>query len=65
MEKTHEELLMRLCDAMCDYEDGNSLRIHHFLKVHAFSRQIGIREGLDEQTRFILEAAALTHDIGI
>ena len=65
MEKRHETLLTALCDAMCEYEAGCSLRIHHFLKVHAFARQIGLRQELPEETQFILEAAALAHDIGI
>ena len=35
------------------------------LKVHSFARIIGTKEGLDETSLFILEAAAYTHDIGI
>ena len=64
---THEQqaLLARLMDAMCAYDAGDSHRIHHFIKVHGFARQIGLSEGLDDETQFILEAAAITHDIGI
>lgn len=65
MEKQHEAWVRDVCDAMCAYEDGSSLRIHHFLKVHAFARQIGLCEGLSEEEQFTLEVAALTHDIGI
>ena len=65
MTEAHEAWLREICDAMCDYEAGNSLRIHHFLKVHAFARQIGLHEGLSGEEQFTLEAAALTHDIGI
>lgn len=60
-----QALLVRLTDAMCAYDAGDSRRIHHFLKVYALARQIGLAEGLDDETQFILEAAALTHDIGI
>ena len=57
--------LRQITDEMCAWDAGTSLRIHHFLKVHAFARQIGLHEGLDEHAQFVLEAAALTHDIGI
>lgn len=58
-------LLTRLMDAMCAYEAGCPERIHHLVKVHGFARQIGLSEGLDEDALFVLEAAAITHDIGI
>ena len=57
--------IRRLMDAMIEYDSGDPMRIHHFLKVHAFAAAIGRGEGLDERTQFILEAAALVHDIGI
>ena len=57
--------LMTLCEAMIHYDRGDAKRIHHFLKVHAFAKQIGLEEGLDAETQFILEAAAYVHDIGI
>lgn len=50
---------------MISYFSGDAKRIQHFLKVHAFSALIGRAERLDEQTLFVLEAAALVHDIGI
>lgn len=55
----------RLTDKMIEYYRGDPKRIQHFLKVHAFARHIGAGEGLDEKTLFILESAALVHDIGI
>lgn len=39
--------------------------VNHFLKVWAFARQIGLSEGLSEETQFLLEVTALMHDIGI
>lgn len=51
--------------AMCQWDAGNAHRIHHFAKVHDFARQIGLASGLDENAMFILEVAALVHDIGI
>ena len=55
----------RLYMEMVRYYQGDPLRIQHFVKVHSFSRLIGQAEGLDEETLYILEAAALVHDIGI
>ena len=52
-------------NAMIAYDAGDPMRIHHFLKVHAFARLIGLSEGLDAHTQSVLEAAALVHDIGI
>lgn len=51
--------------AMMDYDRGDPKRIQHFVKVYEFARTIGKMEGLDEKTRFILESAAIVHDIGI
>lgn len=54
-----------LLQAAIDYDSGDLLRIHHLLKVHGLARLIAQREGLDDHTRFITEAAAAVHDIGI
>ena len=51
--------------AMIDYNNGDPKRIQHTTKVHAYASLIGRIEGLDEETLFILESAALVHDIGI
>lgn len=51
--------------AMMDYDRGDPKRIHHFMKVYEFARTIGKMEGLDEKMQFILESAAIVHDIGI
>lgn len=55
----------QLTAAMIRYDSGDPQRIHHFLKVRAFARQIGVEEGLDTAALFTLETAALVHDIGI
>lgn len=57
--------LAQLMRAMINYDSGDALRIQHFVKVHNFAATIGIAEHLDEETQFILEAAAILHDIGI
>ena len=55
----------QLALAMIDYNHGDPKRIQHTTKVHAYASLIGKCEGLDEGTQFILESAALVHDIGI
>lgn len=50
---------------MIAFDKDDPKRIQHFMKVHSFARLIGQEEHLDENTLYILEAAALVHDIGI
>ena len=57
--------IQELALAMINYDNGDPKRIQHFCKVHSYSKLIGECEGIDKDTLFILEAAALTHDIGI
>jgi len=59
------EKLDALTEEMIDFFSGDPKRIQHFIKVRAFSAFIGRAENLDEHTLFVLEAAALVHDIGI
>lgn len=54
-----------LFDAMVEYDASNTHRIAHFTKVHGYASSIGLLEGLDVETQFTLESAALVHDIGI
>ncbi len=54
-----------LLAAMTHWFAGDPRRVHHFLKVWAFARTIGQSEGLDGDALFLLESAAITHDIGI
>lgn len=62
---TKQATLARLMRAMIKYDCGDVPRIQHFVKVHNFARIIGIAEGLGEEELFVLEAAAILHDIGI
>ena len=59
------EKLQQLYLKMVSFYAGDPRHIQHFVKVHSFARLIGEKEGLDEKTQLILEAAALVHDIGI
>ncbi|MFA6906762.1 MAG: HD domain-containing protein [Sphaerochaeta sp.] len=58
-------MLARLLDRAIAYDSPDSRRIAHLVKVHGYARAIGLLEGLDEETQFTLEAAAIVHDIGI
>ena len=55
--------LSELTEKMIGYSKGNLHDINHFLKVYAYARTIGLREGLGEADQTALEAAALLHDI--
>lgn len=57
--------LNTLIARMIEYEDGCVERVNHFLKVFAFAKTIAEGEGLDRETQDVLEAAAVTHDVGI
>lgn len=59
------EILNRLKQEMIQFYQGDPNRIQHFIKVHSFAKLIGEGDGLDESTLFVLEAAAIVHDIGI
>lgn len=58
-------MIQKLTEKMTEYYSGDPKRIQHFIKVHSFARYIGLREGLSEHGQFLLECAALVHDIGI
>ena len=58
-------MLNQLHLAMLGLYKGDAKRIQHFCKVHSYAKLIGESENLDSRSLFILEAAALTHDIGI
>ena len=65
MNRAHKEKYIACFYAMTNYMEGDARRIQHFIKVHDYSRVIGLSEGLDGHMQFILEIAALMHDIGI
>ncbi|MCH4083008.1 MAG: HD domain-containing protein [Olsenella sp.] len=51
--------------AMFEYDRLDPKRIQHFVKVHALAHTIALAEGMDPAQRYVVEAAALVHDIGI
>ena len=50
---------------MIKYYAGDVKRINHFLKVYSFAKSIGELEKINNDTQYILEVAAVMHDIGI
>lgn len=65
MDKEQETKLSLLLRAMIKYDGGDVPRIQHFVKVHDFARMIGVAEDVGSEQLFILEAAAILHDVGI
>ncbi len=61
MNKQHAQLIA----AMTRYDVGDAKRIQHFMKVHDYAATIASLEDVDAETRFVLETAAIVHDIGI
>lgn len=58
-------MINKLHLAMIDLYNGDAKRIQHFCKVHSYAKLIAETEKVDDRTLFIIETAALTHDIGI
>lgn len=58
-------MINKLHFEMIKLYSGDIPRIQHFCKVHSYAKLIAEMENIDAETLFILEAAALTHDIGI
>jgi HD superfamily phosphodiesterase len=50
---------------MINYFSCDPKRVGHFLKVHSFAKLIAENENVDDDTLFIIQAAAYVHDIGI
>ena len=50
-------------EKMINYSDHNLHDIAHLTKVWAYAKTIGELEQVDENTQFILEVAAIVHDI--
>lgn len=65
MSDDRQQLLARLMRAMVTYDRGDVPRVQHFVKVHDFARTIALLEGMAPAERFVLEAAAILHDVGI
>ena len=55
--------IAQILSKMISESNGNIHDIDHLLRVWAYARTIGELEGLDAETQYLLEVAAITHDI--
>lgn len=55
--------ISKIMQKMIAFSDGNRHDINHLLKVWGYAKTIGDAEKLDADTQFLLETAAITHDI--
>lgn len=55
--------IAQILEKMTAFSEGNFHDIDHFIRVWTFARTIGKLERLDGETQYLLEAAAVTHDI--
>ena len=53
----------QIMEKMISFSKGNIHDIDHFLRVWSYAKTIGELEHLDPESQFILEVAAITHDI--
>lgn len=55
--------IAQIMQKMIRFSEGNIHDIDHFIRVWTYAKTIGELEQLDEETQYILEVAAITHDI--
>ncbi len=60
-----DKKLADLMSAMIEYDKGDVKRIQHLIKVHDLAAVIGTLEKMPAEDLYVLEAAAILHDIGI
>ena len=53
----------KIIEKMIAFSNGNIHDFDHFIRVWTYAKTIGELEGLDPETQYILEIAAITHDI--
>ena len=55
--------IAQILEKMIAFSNGNIHDIEHLIKVWTYARTIGELEKLDQDTQYVLEVAAITHDI--
>lgn len=55
--------IAEIMSKMIAFSNGNLHDIDHFIRVWTYAKTIGESENLDAETQFVLEVAAITHDI--
>ena len=63
MKGEYEMTIAEMMEKMIVLCDGSLHDINHMIGVWTYARTIGQLEKLDQETQYILEAAAITHDI--
>lgn len=57
--------ISQIMEKMITISDGNIHDIDRFIRVWTYAKTIGELEHLDRDTQYILEVAAIAHDIAI
>ena len=55
--------ISKILEKMITFSNANLHDIYHFIRVWTYAKTIGELENLDVTTQYILEVAAITHDI--
>ena len=55
--------ISQIMEKMIAFSEGNIHDIDHFIRVWTYAKTIAESEQLDAETQYILEIAAITHDI--
>jgi HD superfamily phosphodiesterase len=55
--------IAQILEKMITHSGGNIHDIDHLIRVWTYAKTIGELEGLDTEMQFVLETAAITHDI--
>lgn len=61
--REHGPTVAQVMEKMMAFSDGNIHDIDHLIRVWTYAKTIGELECLDRNAQFILEVAAITHDI--
>lgn len=61
--REHCATVSQVMEKMIAFSDGNIHDIDHLIRVWTYAKTIGDLEGLDSDTQYVLEVAAITHDI--
>ena len=55
--------IAQILEKMIAFSEGNIHDVDHLIRVWTYAKTIGELEGLDAGTQYVLEAAAIVHDI--
>ena len=62
-EVENDMTIAQILEKMIAFSDRNIHDIDHLIRVWTYAKTIGELEGLDAEMQFVLETAAITHDI--